>query len=119
MIAIPPPYENCYSIFLVLKNQAIFLSIHPGHIKEELGKTARGAAESLSEKGSKIGKTGAFQTISQTAEAVKKELDNTSIHATVYSAPKKLRKRVEAAADSKVYQPNEDATGVELHKDSR
>ncbi|CAH0776094.1 unnamed protein product [Bemisia tabaci] len=90
-----------------------------GHIKEELGKTARGAAESLSEKGSKIGKTGAFQTISQTAEAVKKELDNTSIHATVYSAPKKLRKRVEAAADSKVYQPNEDATGVELHKDSR
>jgi len=92
-----------------------------GQIKEELGKSARGAAETISESGQKIGKSGAFQTISQTAAAVKQELDTTGMHAQVYKAPEKLRKRVEATStqDFKNVEANTDATGMELHKDSK
>ncbi|XP_063226411.1 mitochondrial import inner membrane translocase subunit TIM44 [Bacillus rossius redtenbacheri] len=92
-----------------------------GQITEELGKSARGAAESLSEKGQQLGRSAAFQTVSQTARAVKKELGEGSMQAFVYKAPDKLRKRNEtcAVADNRVIEPNQEATGVELHKDSR
>ncbi|KAG8333353.1 Mitochondrial import inner membrane translocase subunit TIM44 [Homalodisca vitripennis] len=90
-------------------------------IREELGKSARGAAETISESGQKIGKSGAFQTISQTAAAVKQELDTTGMHAHVYRAPEKLRKRVDTdtVQDFKTVQANTEAMGVELHKDSK
>ncbi|XP_046687908.1 mitochondrial import inner membrane translocase subunit TIM44-like [Homalodisca vitripennis] len=92
-----------------------------GQIREELGKSARGAAETISESGQKIGKSGAFQTISQTAAAVKQELDTTGMHAHVYRAPEKLRKRVDTdtVQDFKTVQANTEAMGVELHKDSK
>jgi import inner membrane translocase subunit TIM44 len=90
-------------------------------LTEELGKSAREAAETLSEQSQKLGKTGAFQTVSQTAKIVKKELDQGGIHAHVYRPPARLRKRVETVegVDDKVIEPNTDATGMELHKDSR
>lgn len=50
-----------------------------GQIGEEISKTAKGAAESISETGQALGKTGAFQKISKTAEAVQKELDQHGI----------------------------------------
>ena len=50
-----------------------------GQIGEEISKTAKGAAESISETGQALGKTGAFQKISETAEAVQKELDQHGI----------------------------------------
>ncbi|XP_022207675.2 mitochondrial import inner membrane translocase subunit TIM44 [Nilaparvata lugens] len=93
-----------------------------GQLKEGLGKTARDAADTISERGQQIGKTGAFQTISQTAAAVKEEIDYNSLKARMYKAPRQLRRRVEtsgSADDSRVVEPNTDATGVELHKDSR
>lgn len=92
-----------------------------GQLTEELGKSAREAAETLSEQSQKLGKTGAFQTVSQTAKIVKKELDQGGMHARVYRPPAHLRKRVETAedVDDKVIEPNTDATGMELHKDSR
>lgn len=92
-----------------------------GQLTEELGKSARGAAERLSETGQMLGKSGAFQTISETAKVVKKELDTTSMDAKVYRPPVRLRKRVETPddADTRVMQPNTDATGLELHKDSK
>ncbi|RZF39132.1 hypothetical protein LSTR_LSTR005760 [Laodelphax striatellus] len=97
--------------------------MHARQLKEGLGKTARGAAESISEKGQQIGKTGAFQTISQTAAAVKEEIDYNSLKARMYKAPRKLRRRVESDGvedeRTRVVEPNMDATGVELHKDSR
>lgn len=84
-------------------------------LKEGFGK----AAESISESGQKIGQTGAFQTISQTAQAVKKEIDQ-STNVQVYRSPEKLRKRLEVeTVDDRVFSPNTEATGVELHKDSR
>lgn len=108
----------CERLFVtVWLNNFFFL----GQIREELGKTARGAADTISESGQKIGKTGAFQTISKTAEAVKQELDTSGMHARVYQAPKKLRKRVETdmAQDDRIVEPNMEAMGVELHKDSK
>jgi import inner membrane translocase subunit TIM44 len=51
---------------------------------------------------------------------VKKELDQGGMHAHVYRPPARLRKRVETVEDDdKVIEPNTEATGVELHKDSR
>lgn len=91
-----------------------------GQLTEELGRSARGAAETLSEQSQKLGKTGAFQTVSETAKIVKKELDQGGMHAHVYRPPARLRKRVESVEDDdKVIEPNTKATGVELHKDSR
>lgn len=54
-----------------------------GQLGEEISKTAKDAAESISEKGQAIGKTGAFKTISQTAEAVRKEFDQQGIQGQI------------------------------------
>ncbi|CAL7941702.1 unnamed protein product [Xylocopa violacea] len=92
-----------------------------GQLGEEISKSAKEAAETISEKSQALGKTTAFQTISQTAEAVREELDHQGMHARVYVPPKKLRKRKDVAdtVDVKIVQPNTEATGVELHKDSK
>jgi mitochondrial import inner membrane translocase subunit TIM44 len=92
-----------------------------GQFTEGIGKSARGAAESISATGQKIGKTQAYQTFTQTATAVKKELDQSSMQAYVYKRPTTLRKRKEHShePDARVVEPNMDATGMELHKDSK
>ncbi|KAF7267311.1 mitochondrial import inner membrane translocase subunit TIM44 [Rhynchophorus ferrugineus] len=88
-----------------------------GKISEELSKTAY----TIGEKAQEIGKTGAFQSISKATEAVKKEIDTSSIQGRVYVSPTKLRKRkeTEAVQNQKYYEPNEEALGIELHKDSK
>lgn len=92
-----------------------------GQLGEGITKSAREAAETISEKSQALGKTSAFQTISQTAEAVREELDHQGIHGRVYVPPKKLRKRKDVieATENRQVEPNEEATGVELHKDSK
>ncbi|CAK9828625.1 Mitochondrial import inner membrane translocase subunit TIM44 [Anthophora retusa] len=92
-----------------------------GQLGEEITKSAKEAAGTISEKSHALGKTSAFQTISQTAEAVREELDHQGMYGRVYVSPKKLRKRKDVieTADDKIVQPNKEATGVELHKDSR
>ncbi|XP_011505293.1 PREDICTED: mitochondrial import inner membrane translocase subunit TIM44 [Ceratosolen solmsi marchali] len=92
-----------------------------GQLGEEISKSAKEAAESISEKSQAISRTGAFRTISQTAEAVREELDQHGIRGRVYSAPKVLRKRKEIVGINynKSVEANFDETGVELHKDSK
>ncbi|XP_015110564.1 mitochondrial import inner membrane translocase subunit TIM44 [Diachasma alloeum] len=91
-----------------------------GQLGEEISKSAKGAAESISEKSQALGKSSAFQTISQTAEVVRKELDNHGIQGRVYVPLKKLRKRKEILeTEEKTVEANTEATGVELHKDSK
>lgn len=51
-----------------------------GQLGEEITKSAKGAAETITEKSHALGKTSAFQTISQTAEAVREELDHQGMH---------------------------------------
>lgn len=88
---------------------------------EELSKSAKGFTDTISEKGQQIGKSSTFRTISEATEAVKKEIEDQGIQGRVYRSPLKLRKRVEVAQSDteRVFQANEDATGVELHKDSK
>ncbi|XP_020294487.1 mitochondrial import inner membrane translocase subunit TIM44 [Pseudomyrmex gracilis] len=88
-----------------------------GQLGEEITKSAKGAAETISEKSQALGKTGAFQTISHTAEAVRNELDQHGILGNVYIAPKQLRKRKEVPIETREILPDEHATGVEVHKD--
>lgn len=92
-----------------------------GQIGEEISKSAKGVGETISEKGKQIGQTDAFQSISQASEIVRKEIDSQSIRGSVYRSPIKLRKRTEmkSAGESKVVEANTEATGIELHKDSK
>ncbi|XP_006101941.1 mitochondrial import inner membrane translocase subunit TIM44 isoform X1 [Myotis lucifugus] len=84
---------------------------------EEAAKTAKQSAESVS-------KGGAFKAFSQGVESVKKEIDESVLGQTgPYRRPERLRKRKEFAGEKfkeeKVFEPNEDALGVVLHKDSK
>ncbi|XP_056234084.1 mitochondrial import inner membrane translocase subunit TIM44-like [Seriola aureovittata] len=90
---------------------------------EEAAKTAKTSAESVSKSGEMLGKTGAFRAISQGMESVKKEIDDLG-HTGPYRPPARLRKRSEFSSkgggdDSKVFEANEEAMGVVLHKDSK
>ncbi|KAF3829506.1 hypothetical protein GH733_003770 [Mirounga leonina] len=91
---------------------------------EEAAKTAKQSAESVSKGGEKLGKTAAFRALSQGVESVKKELDESVLGQTgPYRRPERLRKRKEFAGEKfkeeKVFEPNEEALGVVLHKDSK
>ncbi|KAM9848975.1 mitochondrial import inner membrane translocase subunit TIM44 [Aulostomus maculatus] len=90
---------------------------------EEAAKTAKTSAETVSKSGEMLGKTGAFRAISQGMESVKKEIGDLG-HTGPYRPPARLRKRSEfsskgAADETKVFEANEEATGVVLHKDSK
>ncbi|MBN3274048.1 TIM44 translocase, partial [Polyodon spathula] len=90
---------------------------------EEAAKTAKHSAESVSKSGEKLGRTGAFRAISQGVETVKKEIDVLGQTGS-YRPPSRLRKRTEflgksGSAEDKVFEPNEEAMGVVLHKDSK
>ncbi|XP_048831805.1 mitochondrial import inner membrane translocase subunit TIM44 [Brienomyrus brachyistius] len=89
---------------------------------EEAAKTAKRSAETVSKSGEKLGKTGAFKAISQGMETVKKEIDMGQ--SGPYRPPTQLRKRTDfsskaGGAASKVFEANEEAMGVVLHKDSK
>ncbi|KAI4829131.1 hypothetical protein KUCAC02_023192 [Chaenocephalus aceratus] len=90
---------------------------------EEAAKSAKTSAESVSKGGEMLGKTGAFRAISQGMESVKREIDDLG-HSGSYRPPARLRKRSEfsskgAGEEGKVFEANEDAMGVVLHKDSK
>ncbi|KAB0799498.1 hypothetical protein PPYR_07378 [Photinus pyralis] len=89
-----------------------------GKFTEDLSKNV---TSSISEKAQEIGKTAAFQSISQATKAVQKEIDTTSMYGRVYQSPQVLRKRTEAVAThvNKFYEPDTETTGIELHKDSK
>lgn len=90
---------------------------------EEAAKTAKTSAENVSKGGERLGKTGAFKAISQGMESVKKEIGDLG-HTGPYRPPAKLRKRTEFSSKAsgegnKVFEANEEAMGVVLHKDSK
>uniref|UniRef100_A0AAY4E7A8 Tim44-like domain-containing protein n=1 Tax=Denticeps clupeoides TaxID=299321 RepID=A0AAY4E7A8_9TELE len=89
---------------------------------EEAAKTAKTSAETVSKSGEKLGKTGAFKAISQGMESVKKEIEMGQ--GGPYKPPTRLRKRSDfsskaGGSESKVFEANEEAMGVVLHKDSK
>lgn len=90
-------------------------------VTEELSKKARGVSDTISDTSGKLGQTGAFQAISDTTRMIKKEMNESSIESRVYCSPVVLRKRVQIdmADSSRVVEANTEATGLELHKDSK
>lgn len=92
-------------------------------IGEEISRTAKTAKETISEKGEKLGQTTAFQAISDTTKMIHQEISPKSINSSVYRPPEKLRKRreTELSADDlqRTVGINTEATGVELHSDSK
>ncbi|XP_073180570.1 mitochondrial import inner membrane translocase subunit TIM44 isoform X2 [Lepidochelys kempii] len=90
---------------------------------EEAAKTAKQSAESVTKGGEKLGKTAAFKAISQGVETVKKEIDESVLGQTgPYRRPERLRKRTEFDGEKvkeRIFEANEEAMGVVLHKDSK
>nr|XP_009681813.1 PREDICTED: mitochondrial import inner membrane translocase subunit TIM44 [Struthio camelus australis] len=91
---------------------------------EEAAKTAKQSAESVTKGGEKLGKTAAFKAISQGVETVKKEIDESVLGQTgPYKRPERLRKRKEFSGErmkeERIFEANEEAMGVVLHKDSK
>ena len=110
---------------------------------QDLGKKAEDAARKVGSAAENVSKTGAFQKAAQTAQTVREEIEGNSLGGQVYRyamrglihcplsfmsvsnhsrAPSQLRKRKEYSRDASQAAPieaNEDATGVELHKDSK
>ncbi|KHN87159.1 putative mitochondrial import inner membrane translocase subunit tim-44 [Toxocara canis] len=89
---------------------------------EEALKQARIAAESLEKAAEQIGDTQIYQNVSQTMKVVKKEIDDIA-DVTMYSRPEHLKMRSVAYSTSayaeRVVEANPDATGIELHKESK
>lgn len=91
-------------------------------IGDDISKSAKTAADSISEKTAELGKSQAFQNLAQATAVVREEIGSQGIHSRVYRAPEKLRKRVEfedLMHDDRHIEANTDALGVELHKDSK
>jgi mitochondrial import inner membrane translocase subunit TIM44 len=89
---------------------------------EDFSRSARGVSDTISERTAELGKSQAFQSISQATAVVREEIDNQGINSRVYRSPVKLRRRVEFAdltQDDRIFEPNTDDLGVELHKDSK
>jgi len=90
-----------------------------GEVGEQIGKQAQNMAGSMAEHGSKLASTPPFRAVSGAAAVVRDELVDVNSHSRIYKPPVKLRKRVEIVGPEQIIQANEEATGVELHKDSR
>jgi len=90
-------------------------------ITGSFGKKTKQAGESLGKAAENISKTNAFRTATTAATSLKEELEGQSLGGRVYRPPAVLRKRNEweFSADDKPIEANDDATGVELHKDSK
>ncbi|TRY62186.1 hypothetical protein TCAL_09248 [Tigriopus californicus] len=89
---------------------------------ESFGKRAEGAAKAMGSAAENIGRSGAFKVASSSASTLKDELEGHSLGGRVYSAPASLRKRKDyerTEGDAATIEANIDATGVELHKDSK
>ncbi|KAI5929795.1 Mitochondrial import inner membrane translocase subunit TIM44 [Manis javanica] len=93
-------------------------------IRRKLGEITGSVKESLDEGGEKLGRTAAFKALSQGVESVRKEIDESVLGQTgPYRRPERLRRRKELSGGKsegeKVFEPNEEALGVVLHKDSK
>ena len=90
---------------------------------ETAAKTAKQSTKLVSKGGEKLGWTTAFKALSQDVESVK-EIDESILGQTgPYRRPERLRKRKEFDGEKfkeeKMFEGNEEALRVVLHKDSK
>jgi len=84
-----------------------------GEFTQNLGKQAGDATE-------KIAQSGVYKSATEAASTLKEEIDQRALGSHSYRPPLVLRKRKEHIESSEnTIEVNEDATGVELHKDSK
>jgi import inner membrane translocase subunit TIM44 len=91
---------------------------------EDVSRRVERTAESVSKQGEQLSQSSIFQTVSQSVKSVKEEIDESSAYSRgqLYKPPEKLRKRTEVnmnSSNEKIIEPNADASGVVLHKDSQ
>ncbi|CAL8099968.1 unnamed protein product [Orchesella dallaii] len=85
----------------------------------QLGKQAQSVASSVADAGAKVAGTPPFRAMSGAAAVVREEIAEAQIGDRIYRAPAKLRMRTDIAAAAENIAPNTEATGMELHKDSK
>lgn len=95
-----------------------------GEFTQTLGKKAGGAARVVGDAAESIGQSGAFKAATHTAATIKDEIEGHSLGGKVYKPPLKLRMRKESVGhhdcdEDRFVEANTEATGVELHKDSK
>lgn len=89
-----------------------------GEFTSNLGKTAGNFGKVAGEAAENIGKSGVFKSATEAATNLKTEIEGQRLGGTVYRPPAALRKR---KSDTRMedIEINTEATGVELHKDSK
>ena len=120
----------------VIKEQITGIADKVKEVKEKLDDVeaikkathiAGDAKKAVGETVEQIGKSGAFQVATSSAATLKREIEGHALGGRVYVAPNKLRKRKQTMSQggegdedfSTKIEINADATGVELHKDSK
>lgn len=89
---------------------------------EDVAKTAREAAETLSKSAEALSANPTYKSVAEGMKTVKKEIDDITLSdARLYKRPDILKKREEHAVDftTRVVEPNEEATGMVLTKESK
>lgn len=89
-----------------------------GEVSEGLAKRAHAAAEVIGDAASKVGEVEAFKTLGKGVEIVKNEVN---IEDGMYKPPARLRKRKESTEgqEQRTVPINTEATGIDLHQDSK
>jgi len=90
-----------------------------GEVGGQIGRQAQSVADTVAEHGSKLASTPQFRAVSGAAAVVRDEIVDANSDSRIYKPPAKLRKRVEVIGPEAIIEPNDEARGMELHKDSR
>ncbi|XP_035224779.1 mitochondrial import inner membrane translocase subunit TIM44-like [Stegodyphus dumicola] len=92
-------------------------------LTEEFAKSAKTAAEALAKQGEQLGKSTPLRAVAEGVKTVKEQIEEAQMAGPrVYQTPVKLHKRSERSkmsTEQRVVEPNMEATGIELHKDSK
>ncbi|XP_055343448.1 mitochondrial import inner membrane translocase subunit TIM44-like [Paramacrobiotus metropolitanus] len=98
-----------------------------GELSGKFAQHAKDAAETVAKSGEQLGGANAVKRISKGVQEITTELEQNSM-ARPYKSPAALRKRADfavmpgagaTAEPNKVYDANTEATGMEIHKDSK
>lgn len=84
-----------------------------------LGKQAQSVASTMADASAKVASTPPFRAMSGAAAVVREEIADTQIGDRIYRPPVQLRMRKDVTAATENIAPNMEATGMELHKDSK
>lgn len=91
-------------------------------IAADLSAGVERTAETLSKQTEQLAQSNVFQSVAHGVKSVRDEIADSSAYSRgqLYRAPEKLRRREDgSSSDDKVIEPNTDASGMVLHKESQ